>query len=240
MTVTFAKLGQYGRLGNMLWQISATISHALKYNDTFLFPDWDQKSLFNIPHTAFTQKLATLRTSEEPHFHYSPIPYWGSMNLHGYYQSYLYWQDHKDIIKQYLTPTLQVGNINKTALHVRRTDYLTHKGCYQILDRTNYYDKALEHISPKEVLIFSDDIAWCKSQFTENMFEFSEVENEVYDLANMISCENVIIANSSFSWWGAYLNAHNNKVVVAPKRWFGPQLSMHNTKDLIPPEWISV
>ena len=90
-------------------------------------------------------------------------------------------------------------------------------------------------------MIFSDDLDWCKATFVGEQFHFSEERDPVKDLGNMISCLNHIVANSSFSWWGAWLCPNEDKKVVAPKIWFGPKLApTHDTKDLIPNKWIRV
>ena len=90
-------------------------------------------------------------------------------------------------------------------------------------------------------LIFSDDILWCKKHFIGNQYEFSEGNSPSIDLAIMARCSNNIIANSSFSWWGAYLNMQRGCKVIAPATWFGSKLSpTHNTCDLLPPKWIKI
>ena len=104
----------------------------------------------------------------------------------------------------------------------------------------DYYQAAMAHIGTSKYLIVSDDIPWCKQNFRGSKFEFSDGSSVIEDLKMQISCANNIIANSSFSWWGAYLNQTPNKRVVAPARWFGPTQAHLNTKDLLPPEWIKI
>ena len=86
-------------------------------------------------------------------------------------------------------------------------------------------------------LVFSDDIKWCKDNFTEGPFIFVGGGEDYIDLHLMSKCKNNIIANSSFSWWGAWLNNNENKRVIAPKDWFGSSNSHLNTDDLIPGDW---
>ena len=100
----------------------------------------------------------------------------------------------------------------------------------------------------REVIIFSDDTEWCKQQklFESDRFAVAEGGNQFYDLCLMSMCEDYIIANSSFSWWGAWLANHPvnpprptsfKGKVIAPKKWFGTNLD-HDTKDLYCPDWV--
>ena len=240
MTVTFAQLGKYGRLGNQLWQIAATIGYSHRHGCDYALPQWEYASQFNIPAESF-RPFKSKNSYNEPYFHYAGIPFKPDTNLHGYFQSYKYWHDCEGKIRRLLTPKrYQEKLLDTTAIHVRRTDYLTHKGCYEILGM-NYYERAMAQMNTSKYLIFSDDISWCKKHFIGNQFEFSEGNSDVVDLSIMIKCINNIIANSSFSWWGAWLNPNPDKVVIAPKNWFGPKLaSTHDTKDLLPSEWLKI
>lgn len=241
MTVIFAKLGNHGRLGNAWLQAAATIALAYRNQDNFLFPPWEYQGWFRIPKECFVNSLPKFKTYQEPHFHYTPIPYRGNMNLLGYFQSERYFKDQEGIIREMLTPCLEYDYLNYVSIHVRRTDYLTLEGCYQILDM-DYYQKAIELFnSDTKFLVFSDDLDWCRSRFKGAKFELSEERHPVKDLSKMISCSHQIIANSSFSWVAGWLNTNPSKKVVAPQKWFGPKLSpSHNTKDLIPEGWVKI
>ena len=144
-------------------------------------------------------------------------------------------------------------------LHVRRgdpnlTDKRGFKWAYVNLQDQHpvqpleYYQKALEYF-PEDmpVLVFSDSIEWCKEQeiFKSDRFMFSEPEDKYddgaliphVDLCLMSLCDHAIIANSSMSWWGAWLQNNPNKKVIAPKMWFGSSYSFHDTKDLYCKDW---
>jgi hypothetical protein len=244
MTITFSELGNKGRLGNVLFQAATTIALALRNNDTYRFPKtWMDRKYFNISEDKFIDKnnFYYSQIYNEPNFHYNKLQYKSNLNLIGYFQSNLYFEDFKEEIIKILTPNIKVEKQNYTSLHIRRTDYLIHEGCYNILNRKNYYDRAIQESGGKNFLIFSDDIFWAKENFKGNEFNFAEGNNAVTDLALQLSCTGGnIIANSSFSWWGAYLN-NNFGPVIYPSVWFGPKLSStHNTKDLCPKEWIKV
>lgn len=107
----------------------------------------------------------------------------------------------------------------------------------------NYYVRAMEYFRKKfgykiEFLVFSDDIAWCKNSPIFRNCSFHE-GNEIEDLNAMANCEHNIIANSSFSWWAAWLNPNPNKIVIAPKQWFADS---ENDKQFIgiPETWIRI
>lgn len=111
-----------------------------------------------------------------------------------------------------------------------------------------YYEEAIKRL-PKNIpiLVFSDSIEWCKEQefFQPDRFLFSEPEDKYsdgalipyMDLCLMSLCDHAIIANSSMSWWGAWLMKNSNKKVIAPKMWFGTAYSQHNTKDIYCDNW---
>lgn len=227
-------------MGNQLFQIAATISLALSNNDKYIFPNWEYKKDFNLPENCFHDHISPTHTYHEPHFHYSKIPYNIGLNdildIVGYWQSFKYFDNNQDIIHGLLTPkncpSIQWGT---TAIHIRRGDYVNLPNHYSQLD-IHYYNRAMNMIKSNKYVIFSDDIKWCKDMFKGEQFIFSGNNQPIDDLRWMSKCENIIMANSSFSWWGAFLNKNPSKIVICPKNWFGPQLP-HDTKDLIPESW---
>lgn len=233
--ISFNNLGKQGRVGNQMYQISATISLAKEHNDKFIFPDWQYKEYFNLDN-CFGQFKAE-KEYNEPHFHYKQIPYHNSLDLVGFFQSPKYFEKHEDYIKYVFSFSFPVRPNEVTSIHVRRTDYTKLGNDYYIdLYKDKYYDRAMETINARNYWIFSDELDYCKEIFTGNMFTFVEETDPVMALALMSSCENNIIANSSFSWWAAYLNKNADKKVIAPNKWFGKKLN-HDTKDLLPESW---
>ena len=166
--------------------------------------------------------------------------------LDGYFQSYKYFEHIKDKILDIFSPSVKDLNyINKkyktgkgiVSIHVRRGDY-TNLNDYHHNLKLEYYLNAIDYFTDKEFLVFSDDIQWCKSQFKGDHFKFVEGEKDYIDLYIMSLCEHNIIANSTFSWWGAYLNKNSNKIIIYPNKWFGPKNDEFKTIDLFPDEWI--
>ena len=144
-------------------------------------------------------------------------------------------------------------------LHVRRgdpnlTDKRGFKWAYVNLEDQHptqpieYYRKAIEYLpDDMPILVFSDSIEWVKEQsfFQQDRFMFSEPEDThddgalvpYMDLCLMSLCDHAIIANSSMSWWGAWLQKNEDKIVIAPKMWFGSAYQFHDTKDLYCDGW---
>jgi hypothetical protein len=167
------------------------------------------------------------------------------ISLFGFFQSEKYFKHIEESIKEDFTlrehilePCKEIaeGFENPVSLHVRRTDYLTNNANHHNLD-LSYYEEALKHFDDRQVIVFSDDPEWCKEQslFSDDRFLVSESEDNKIDLCLMTFCTSHIIANSSFSWWGAWLA--NSQKVIAPSKWFGPNNADKETKDLIPETW---
>jgi hypothetical protein len=188
---------------------------------------------------------------QEPFFHYKDIPYQENLILSGYFQSEKYFVENQNFIRNLFDVDEQSKKIiekiistdilyKSCSLHIRRGDYLSYPDHHPVCD-IEYYKNAMNFISNKTIILFSNDIDWCKKNLILDGKELIYIENnfDYIDLWMMSLCENNIIANSSFSWWGAWLNKNNNKIVVAPKKWFGNALQ-HNTKDLYPEKWIVI
>jgi hypothetical protein len=123
-------------------------------------------------------------------------------------------------------------------LHVRRGDYCT-LAEHHPTQSIDYYKAAVEIIGKEATyFIFSDDIPWCIEQldWIPNK-QFVQGNEPHEDLYLMSFCKSNIIANSSFSWWGAYLNQYKSKQVIVPKRWFGSAKEHWDTKDLYCADW---
>ena len=174
-----------------------------------------------------------------------------NVSLHGYFQTEKYFKHIEDEIKQDFTFKNEIALICKhrmstmltpIALHIRRGDYLKNSAYHNNLG-LDYYAEALDKFDKsRTVIIFSDDPQWCKEQelFSEDRFLVAEGNSSYVDLCLMSLCSDFIIANSSFSWWGAWLSKAVNKKVVAPEKWFGPNNSHLVTYDITPDEWVTI
>lgn len=255
--ISYNSLGTAGRLGNQMFQY-ASLKGIAKHNGyDFCIPESINAEMDSrINHQLFLAfDLKNINVGylnapdfDEQHFHFNPDVYENcpdNVNLTGYFQSYRYFEDIENEIKSDFT----FKNINNfinvdcseyTSIHVRRGDYLNFAAYHPTCDLFYYYE-AMKIIGLKnKFIIFSDDIEWCKQQeiFQKNCY-FSETGNNINDLYLMSKCKNNIIANSSFSWWGAWLNDNSDKIVISPEKWFGPAIN-HNLKDLRPKDWFVI
>lgn len=248
--VVFNELGELGRLGNQLWQIAAVIGYARKNNMDFMFPPWKYFDSFegSLPQT--TQK-AGCPTYTEPHFHYSDIPYYTHINLSGYFQAIQYWQHCEQEIRGMFTFKPEIiqraqsfidanrkGKI-PVAVHQRYTDYITMGHYYHNLT-PEWYMEAMNMFDPTthHFFVMSDDINMAKQNTMQTVPVTFCGFDEITDLCIMSLCTHNIICNSSFSWWGSYLNKNPEKIVVAPNKnlWFKP-IANHNVDSLYLPNW---
>lgn len=176
--------------------------------------------------------------------------------LNGFWQSEQYFKKFEEQIRKELTIkeeflkgtesyTQLIQEQNTVSLHVRRGDYVNLKSAndFHGMCSISYYKKALEYIntlhSNLQVFIFSDDLDWCKTNLSiANKHTYVETQSDIQDLYLMQQCHQHIIANSSFSWWGAWLNNKQSKTVIAPNQWFSDVII--NTSDIIPTNWVTL
>lgn len=208
---------------------------------------------FNVTLSNFTEtaNINTAHIYQERFFHFDENVFKikDSTDLHGYYQSEKYFQHCSDLVKQEFTFKSDilaeakkiVGNHKDTvAIHVRRGDYLGLPNHHPAAT-VDYYSQALEYFTDREYtfICFSDDIPWCEEVFCGDNIIYSN-STPFVDLCCMSMCDHNIIANSSFSWWGAWLNSSKSKKVIAPSQWFGPAYLQNSTEDLYCKNWIII
>lgn len=258
------------RLGNNLFQIAAGASHAKKLGVPFkaltCFPD----RLSAPDNCLLKEYLEPFRKSilrkidfsdnypknvnmyNEIKFSYDPLPLQKEIILNGYFQSEKYFDeetvrdlfqidpDTESYIQQRYGSILQLKPV---AIHVRRGDYLRLEYKHPVC-RMSYFKKAMACFDMgTSFLVISDDIAWCKKHFKGDRFYFGEKEKALTDLYLQSMCAHNIISNSTFSWWGAWLNPNPDKKVIYPSPWFGIRVrtsKKFDTTDLCPDSWISI
>jgi len=254
-----------GRLGNSMFQIAASIGYARKYGFEWAVQEQVHNNESSV-HRVYPNLPKTGRTGmnyhEHPnafcpihhvhldqcHFDYHAIPNKGdNLYLVGFWQSYKYFENSAEEIKKVFALPHVEGYEDYVSIHVRRGDYVQHAGSFPPIT-TQYLRKATDILGSKssKAIVFSDDIQWCKENilpYGDQVIEFSEGRNELQDLSLMASCGNHIIANSTFSWWAAYLGHNPDRIVISPspETWFGPTSGVKKpVVDLIPDSWIKI
>ncbi len=245
-----------GRLGNNLFQLATALKASEDLNSPTIFPFYTQAghrgklfvdlSLFNFKFNR--GEIQTTLITEEG-FHYKPITYPPTdFTLKGFFQSWEYFESIKeDLINTYFkfNPKIteyidnKYGKLideNSLAVSVRRGDYLKLQNNHCVLSPQYYQETLTKHFSKgvSNIFVFSDDFNYCKKLFGESAIMVQE--NSSIQLALMARFSNHIMANSTFSWWGSYLNPNPKKIII-PDPWFGPSNSHLNTEGLYPSYW---
>lgn len=226
-----------------MFTVAATIAHALRNNVPHKIPiRTSDPRIWPTYFNHFPRLLPSDRIRniyKEPEFTYQPIPFVDNTQLHGYFQSELYFKDFREeIIKVFRIP--YKPNPGYVSIHVRRGDYVTHFPDKHPPVTEEYLCKAIAKFPGWKFLVFSDDMKWCREHFLGSEFVFAERDTPLNDISKMSSCEHHIISNSSFSWWSAWLNRNPDKIVIAPKQWFGNGNAHLNTATLLPENWIKL
>ena len=254
-------LGNLGRLGNQMFQYTSLRGLAAKHGYEYCLPprevvatrdpncvnsDITMFECFTIPDapkhvTNFPKVMESGFGLDKNLWEKCP----DNISLYGYFQTEKYFKHIESEIREDFTFKSEILEPCKEmmedvgeaiSLHVRRTDYLKNPNHTTL--GLDYYKKALKKFNKTlPVIIFSDDPEWCQEQelFSGDRFMVSESGDQYIDMCLMTLCEHHIIANSSFSWWGAWLSNSND--VVAPSRWFGEDNSNKDIKDLYVEGW---
>lgn len=271
MTVAFNYLGKLGQLGNQMFQFAATLGVARYLEIPFTIPNHDEIfidalgnklriELFDCfdMHPMNTGILQTENIYPEKGFEFDSDIFKNDrqfdFTLYGFFQTEKYFKHCADEVRSQFTFQKEIVDEcrdiidnyfdNPIALHIRRGDYVINSGNHTNLG-LDYYEKSLSKFdSNRQVIIFSDDSEWCKDQklFCDDRFIVSTGNGPYHDLYLMSQCSDFIIANSSFSWWGAWLSKSINKTVCTPdpKIWFGPNNAHLDTSDVVPDAWTIV
>tara|TARA_R100000951_G_scaffold83290_1_gene71051 strand:- start:12510 stop:13292 length:783 start_codon:yes stop_codon:yes gene_type:complete len=232
-----------GGLGNQLFQIAAGFAAAKRAGDKFAIN-------YNLPHnlvqggkasryreTLYKDIPATDAIPNgrwfEPHFHYAPIPSSNDQVIDGYFQSGKHFDDCAEEIKELFKfpqeikdkvdrtlETLREGGKKIVTCHVRRGDYLIYSNIHPPTP-PEYYENALEGLGDIHTLLCTDDIQSVEKEFDMDRFVWANSPDELHDLYLLSQSDVVIMSNSSFAWWGAFLGIE--KKVFAPSTWFGEE-----------------
>ena len=262
--IGFNYLGKLGQLGNQMFQYAAVVGAANNIGTSFCVPKHDEvvtdvlgNKLRIELYDAFDIEpervgyVPTNNNYQEKDFPFEDevLSLEGDWNLIGYFQTEKYFSHVSDRIRKDFTfhewirkdcdPILEQFD-NPVCLHIRRGDYIINSDNHHNLS-LKYYEKALKYFdSDRQVVIFSDDPGWCLEQklFSDDRFIVAEDIGPYHSLYLMTKCSDFIIANSTYSWWGAWLA--NRGKVIAPNTWFGPNNAHKSIKDLYPEHWTTL
>jgi len=254
-----------GGMGNQMFQVSAAYNLAKINNDTPIFnfnscvtllQGNDSSKYLNNIFSEFlnSENIPVSKIYNEPNFSFKKIDYVKDIKLVGYFQSEKYFIENEGDIKNIFLKGLKkekekyekvnffISKIKNglplVSLHIRRGDYLNYPTIHTPCS-LQYYNMCVsflkETIGDFLPIIISDDKEWCKENFKD--YIISPFENEIEDFILMTICDHNIIANSTFSWWGAYLNQNKEKIIIGPKKWFGPG-GHQDQQDIMPNKWI--
>jgi hypothetical protein len=205
---------------------------------------------FNICNVEFNQESSLV--INEKHYHFDPsVLSLRFGKLDGYWQSEKYFKDYESVIRQDFifkesVEHKEISNNESVAVQVRRGDYITDPGCARVHGNCcplDYYSRAIDYIktqvSNPKFFFFSDEPEW----FTKKTFPWVDEgvvmpDKHARGMSLLSQCKHQINANSSYGWWGSWLNTNPNKIVCVPEKWFND--NSLNTKDLIPEGWIKI
>ena len=236
-----------GGIGNQLFQLAAGYSHARRIGVDFAInfnfsvfvgqghvaQKYKKNILSKIPET--NRSRDEFMEWKQPNFSFNPIPTYDNLILLGYFQSEKYFSDFSDEIrdlfvfpkslKKKIDKKMRFSSKKKIGVHIRRGDYKS-PGVKEVLPplNINYFFNAMKLFKDNEVdfLIFTDDFSSVKNEIDLSGFHNLDNKDEIEDLYALSQCDGVIMSNSSFSWWGAWLGKEKYKVVT-PLKWFGPK-----------------
>jgi hypothetical protein len=248
-----------GGLGNQLFQIFNVISYSIKHDIPFTFQYSETLKIGRERPTYWNNLLKSIklytsndykpqRSYNEPSFRFSEIPKMDSCCFYGYFQSYKYFEENKKTIIGLCELDRQRRPSQKAiSMHFRLGDYKQAQGYHPLL-KASYYENAMRYLEDKigndyTVMVFCEweDIDTVRKTIDVLNIKYPVVfiDDSIPDWEQMLmmsSCEVNIIANSTFSWWGAYFNDSPDRIVLYPSTWFGHNLT-HDISDLFPDDW---
>ena len=274
MTISYNRLGSNGRLGNQMFQYAGLRGIAANRGFDWLIPPPDSYGdsnygLFDCFKMSSVEEknfgLMNAKSIQTGQFHFVQEFFDGcpdNVNLHDYFTTEKYFKNVEDIIRkdftfkdEILEPCKEIIDEldNPIFMHLRRGDYAVNPDAHPMCP-LEYYREGLTHFDKDvPVLVFSDDIDWCKEQsfFDDDRFMLSEFDEKYsqtcdtlfgkqqalipyYDLCLMTLCTGGIIANSTMSWWGAWLMDYQIQPIIYPTQWFGSYYDHYNTDHLCP------
>ncbi len=236
-----------GGLGNQMFQAA----YAMALKDRGYRVQLDRSSLIEETHREYSLGYFGLEAADAPpsgpHTHEASMKFnpdylapQDPSTMVGYWQTEKYFAHIAELVREkFQFQGVRTRYVHTVALHVRRQDYVNLQ-YFHGMPTLDYYREAVAYIRRQvayhcPVVVFSDDPQWCFENFPSD-FQIANGGNKYDDLKLMASCDYAVIANSSFSWWGAWLGPQ--KLVVSPKQWFSDPKTDYS--DIVPDKWVKL
>jgi hypothetical protein len=253
-------INPYAGTGNQMFMVAAVIGYAKRHNLEYHIPPttvnprvW-QPAFTHLTNKNYSRFAPTVNIKERQH-NYKPLPFdsaWVDSNitLEGFWQSEKYFEGAENEVKAAFN--LPYEAIDFVGIQVRRGDYLKYPTKHPAVnyDYLRHCIITFLNQGKNSFVVCSDDIPWCKEKFSQlkkelgvNMeFSYSENNTPLNDIALLSCCTDNIISNSTFGWWGAWLNPNPDKIVLVPSEsnWFGSDNKHLSVIDLIPDSWTQI
>jgi hypothetical protein len=250
-------LGHHGYVGNQMFQYASLmgIAETNKMEYRTHIPSWNEGTF--TPHIWEEFQLSARPLTQTPQFRVAETNHCyntqyenlkPNTDIFGYFQTEKYFENIKEKVQAefaFKTETLRecaeyISSVQEgkelVGVHVRRGDYVDLPDFHPVCTK-EYYEEAIKRFPDHTFIVVSNDHDWCEENLEMNTFKGSSA---FADMCMLSLTQHNIIANSSFSWWGAWLNKNPKKKVVAPKRWFGTSLEDKDLSDLIPEGWEAI
>jgi hypothetical protein len=249
--ITFSRLGRYGQIGNQMFQIAGTMGIATRQNERYAFPEWHNYDGVDKGNMSaedshiepwFTMPLPRITPTEASRCRHVSVP-WGyhprfrapsNADLLGHMQSEKWFKHCERDVRDQFTWAIAPVAVNKCAIHVRGGDY---DGVYHNRLTEKYYHDAMQIMHERGIgrfSVFSDDPVFAKAVTGMDSVNIPDAMNAMRMMSGYAA---IITANSSFSWWSAWLSGSSN--IIAPSQWVG-QAAKLDTSDIIPETWMKV
>ena len=239
MRMAFSNLGSFGALGNQLWQIAGAYGEGMKRNIEPTFPKWYYQDYFSVPERFFDyEDVIPGHRQDMGQVYLQDVDHW--------------WKFRSDVFRMFEPSDLAYEMIEAsfdgielsqyTAVHVRRANNL-HLPNHHPVPSLEYFEEALDYlVNNKDVIVFSDDLDWCRKQSVfdgaifgvgnpgvDNVMELTAAQSKpvtsaAIDLLAMAQCRDMVISNSTFSGWAALISSYKNfyqNTVISPRKWYG-------------------
>lgn len=248
--ICYPLLGNNGEFGNQLFQIAATISHALNCNTNALFPEWKHNKIFKKKLNTYKELPLVENKYTEKYFYFSPIPKLPNLALNGYFQTEKYFKNKKEEIlnlfefedsflnmvtskyKDLLANNpigVQIRTYSRGMIDPR------HIHC-DVLENEAYLKESFKYFGKNKIfLVTTDNVEYTKKRIPNKENIYILDSNNLYEEFCLLTlCSGIISSASSFGWWASYLNKNKNKKIIMPQKWFNVKDDWYDTRDIYP------